>query len=182
MRSKSFLFGGLCLHLVNLSFKFFGVGEVVIAQNFEVLVKFINERDSSWNIQLHNIFVRINVPFSEIPLRALTIALIEFPWATTSALLPDLTSGTIVFSQYGMTLSIVVFKLWVNNYLPQSREVLQVSNLHICDQIWDVFRHPRSKLEEGCRNFFSKFALVLFRVFKQSQVCLNLARHHSVFH
>jgi hypothetical protein len=50
-------------------------------------------------------------------LNFLTIARIEFPWATTRTLLPLFTVGTIVPSQNGITLSIVVLRLSVNgNY------------------------------------------------------------------
>lgn len=46
-----------------------------------------------------------------------TIDLKELPCATTRTCFPDLIVGTIVYSQNGITLSIVVFKLYVKgNY------------------------------------------------------------------
>lgn len=79
--------------------------------NVEILVKFVNQRNRSGNVQLSDIFIPEAIPASETLLSTLTIALRLFPWATTSTLLPDFIEGTIVSFQKGRTRSIVVLRL-----------------------------------------------------------------------
>jgi len=100
-----------------------------------------------------------------------TMALSELPWATTTTLFPDLMAGTIYCYQYGITLSIVIFKLWINFMLLMF--LVKELGRHLCifDLILDVFRHLTLIMVVECRNFFSKSEPVIFRVFKRFQVC-----------
>ncbi len=53
------------------------------------------------------------LPSFEMLFKCFTIALKELPWATIITFWPDWIVGTIVWFQYGKTLSIVVFKLYL---------------------------------------------------------------------
>lgn len=110
---KSFFFSScLGFHFIDLCFQLFGICQIVIAEGIKILIKLIDERDSCGDVQLNNIWININLPFSLTLLSFLTIALIEFPWATTKTLFPYFTLGTMVCYQNGITLSMVLFKLF----------------------------------------------------------------------
>ena len=102
----------LFFYFVNLGLEFFRVCQVIIADHIEVLVEVVDEWDCCWDVQLSYFYImRLFVPSSEIFESYFTMLLKEFPCATTSTFLPDLTVGTIVSFQNGMTRSIVVFRL-----------------------------------------------------------------------
>jgi hypothetical protein len=77
----------------------------------EILIEFVNQRNRSWDVKLNDVYIKFIIPFSETLLNFLTIARRLLPWATTMTFFPSLTEGTMVYSQKGITRSIVVFKL-----------------------------------------------------------------------
>ena len=99
-------------------------------------------------------------------LNTFTIALKLLPWATTITFFPSFIDGTIVLFQYGSTLSIVVFKLYLIKYLPLFLVKDLDLDLYNAYRIQEIFNQLLIVLEEECQSFFSIFELVIFHVFK----------------